>query len=158
MKEELIIELTPYLIAITTAAVGLFSTGAIYLFHRGAAYFKQKTSIMKDDTARLMIRDTITRVDEVTEKVVQKIEQTTAGKLREAVKDGKVNRQELLKLSDQAYREVVSMIGPEAARIIEESFGDFSNYIISTIEAKVLALKNSRGEKWLEGDVVQRNG
>jgi hypothetical protein len=140
-SEDLISAVIPFLATVATAAASFLCAGAAVLLNRGATYLKQKSDQIRDEAARKMVRDAIDRLDDVAGKVVAKIEQTTAGALRQAVKDQKVDRIELLNLGNQAYEEVMTTISPEVEKVLRESLGDLQNYIVSTIESKVLEIK-----------------
>lgn len=143
MKEQLITAVAPQLMDVSVAVFTLLCAMAVLYLQKGAAHLKQQAARLKDEELRQVIWDAIDRVDEAAEKVVSKIEQTTAGKLREAVKSGKADRAELLRLGQQAYREIRQTVGPEVLNVLEKSMGDFDNYLISTIESKVRQLKNN---------------
>lgn len=74
------------------------------------------------------------------------IEQTTAKALREAVKDGKTDREELLTLSTKAFEEIKGKVGPEAQKVITQNLGSFDEYLSNLIEVKVLELKAETGQ------------
>ncbi len=101
----------------------------------------EETTHLKSKTAAELLENALWRLDDVVTRVVQKIEQTTAGELRQAVKDGKVDRKELLALSKQAYREIVETLGAGTINILEGGLGDLRKYIESSIEAKVHEVK-----------------
>jgi len=81
------------------------------------------------------------RLEEVAKITVSKIEQTVAGKLRQAVKDGKVNREELVALGKKAYDEVLKTVEPQVVKVLKDNLGDLKTYLESTIEAEVKRLK-----------------
>ncbi|AEG60031.1 hypothetical protein [Desulforamulus ruminis] len=138
MKEQLITAVSPQLLELSVA---VFTFLCAVVGHKGATHLKQQTAKVKNEELRQVIWDAIDRVDEAAEKVIGKIEQTTAGPLREAVKAGSVDREELLRLGRKAYWEVRETVGSEVVNVLERNMGDFENYLTSTIENKVLRLK-----------------
>ena len=74
---------------------------------------------------------------------VNAMEQTTAKALREAVKSGTANREELLALGKQVFDDVKATIAPEAQKVITENLGSFDNYLTKCIEDAVLKVKQS---------------
>ncbi|GAB6170768.1 hypothetical protein JCM15765_02460 [Paradesulfitobacterium aromaticivorans] len=115
---------------------------AAYL-RRGAARLQAQTQGIMNETEAEIVRTAIRRIDDLAERTVTKMEQTVAGELRQAVKDGKVDREELLAIGKQAVDEVVSMTGPELMVILEKTFGDAQTFIENTIETKVREVKDS---------------
>ena len=75
------------------------------------------------------------------------IEQTTAHQLREAVKDGRVDREELQALAAQAFAEIKAGVSPTAQQVITDQLGDFDAYLTNLIERKVLELKTASGKQ-----------
>jgi hypothetical protein len=61
--------------------------------------------------------------------------------LREAVKDGKSDREELLSLGQKAFYDVKAAIAPEAQRIIRDNLGNFDDYLTKCIEDAVRRVK-----------------
>ena len=74
---------------------------------------------------------------------VEAMEQTTAKALREAVKAGTADREQLLALGKQVFDEVKGKIGPQAQEVITENLGSFDDYLKNVIEAAVLHLKQN---------------
>ena len=63
--------------------------------------------------------------------------------LREAVKGGKANREELVALGKQVFDEVKASIAPEAQRVITKNLGSFDEYLTKCIESAVLEIKQN---------------
>jgi hypothetical protein len=82
--------------------------------------------------------DIIRHIAEVT---VGEIEQLTAKDLRQAVKEGKTSRDELLKLGEEAYYKILSRAAPEVIEALEGAVLDTEGYIKALIEQNVLAAK-----------------
>lgn len=78
--------------------------------------------------------------------VVGKIEQVTAGTLREAVKNGNADRKELLALAQTAYDEVIAMVSPTVVEQLEKVIMDSEQYILDKIENSVRAVKLEKTE------------
>lgn len=123
------------------ALIGLLAAYATYGIHKLTEKVKAQTAQLKDEEARRLLNNALQDVEELTTVTVAAIEQTTAKSLREAVKDGKVDRSELLALSKQAADEISAALKPEAQKIIEENLGSFRDYLSKLIEEKVLELK-----------------
>lgn len=77
--------------------------------------------------------------------VVGKIEQVTAGALREAVKNGTADRKELVALARTAYNEVIATISPTVMEQLEKVIYDSEQYILDKIENSVRTVKLEKG-------------
>ncbi|PYG86722.1 hypothetical protein LY28_02748 [Ruminiclostridium sufflavum DSM 19573] len=128
-------------VTIVLSLIGLLAAYATYGIHKVTQKVKTQTVQIKDDTARQLLSSALEDVEELTVVTVAALEQTTAKQLREFVKDGKVDRAELVALSKQAADEITAAVKPEAQKIIEENFGSFRGYVSKLIEEKVLKLK-----------------
>lgn len=125
------------LLALITLA-GAFATNYI---KKVSAKLNLEMQTLEDINQKRLIGNALERLEIVAEKTVNKIEQTTAKKLREAVKDGKVERKELENLAKDAYQEIICTMEPEYVAVIQASLGDAQTYIMNTIEEKVEMLK-----------------
>lgn len=129
---------------VTTIAIALLSLLAAYATY-GIRKITQKVKLqteqLQDDKARNVLYSALSDVETLTALTVGAIEQTTAKQLREAVKDGKADRDELVALSKQALYEITGVIKPETQKIIEENFGNFRNYVSKLIEDQVRRVK-----------------
>lgn len=83
----------------------------------------------------------ITIIDDITKGVVYKLEQTTAKDLREKVKAGLEDRQKLVALADEAYREVLEIASKSVLKALAVFVGDTESYIRNLVEKNVLELK-----------------
>jgi len=122
--------------------LGLMAAYAtVYINRDGDKSKGLKTAQIKDQQQRDLIWMATSRLEEVAKITVSKIEQTVAGKLRQAVKDGKVNREELVALGKKAYDEVLKTVEPQVVKVLKDNLGDLKTYLESTIEAEVKRLK-----------------
>jgi ABC-type phosphonate transport system ATPase subunit len=121
--------------------LGLMAAYATVYINRAAIKVRAETAQIKDQQQRDLIWMATSRLEEVAKITVSKIEQTVAGKLRQAVKDGKVNREELVALGKKAYDEVLKTVEPQVVKVLKDNLGDLKTYLESTIEAEVKRLK-----------------
>lgn len=77
----------------------------------------------------------------VTNTVVGKIEQVTAGELRAMVKSGTADRKQLTALATEAYDEIIATIQPEVLSSLSDVIADTETYILSKIEDAVRNVK-----------------
>ncbi len=156
MKEQLISQVTTVMVEILLA---LLSLGCAYLtlyLKRAAARVMAETEHIQDRHQAELLKTAIARLDDIATRTVEKLEQTVAGELREKVRDGRIDRSELLRLGEKAYTEVLDILEPGVQQVLQDSLGDFHTYVKNTIESKVLQLKTQYGKTGLvrEGDGV----
>ena len=83
------------------------------------------------------------------------MEQTTAQAVRDKVKEGKVSREELLKLGRNVFSDVKAAISPEAQRVITENLGSFDAYLTKCIEDAVLKVKRDDPYLTISGELLE---
>lgn len=125
------------------AILPLMSAFIIYLCAKATTFLKTQTKKINDETQRELINKAIDRVNDLAVKTVANIEQTTAKELREAVKDGKVDKEELIKLSQQATSEIYSQLTKDSKDALQSELNDVEEYIRKTVEKTLLDLKNN---------------
>lgn len=131
--------------AVVNVAAGLVALGAAaasYYLKKSADKLKAETGRIQDQAKAQLMWHAIERLEDTAEKVVAKMEQTVAGELREAVKDGKVDRAELKALGKKACEETLQTLEPEVVQVLQENMGDLQAYVMNTIETQVLQLKD----------------
>lgn len=121
------------------AAVGALTSNVLYKLSKS---LKEKTEQIKSEKTQILLNTALDAADELVEKTVASIEQTVAKALREEVKEGVKSREELLKLSSQAFVEIYEQLAPEYIEAINGAFGSFSKYLTNAIETKVLLIKS----------------
>jgi len=84
-------------------------------------------------------------VSTVAAATVAKLEQTTGKELRQLVKEGKADREELLGLAEDAYQEIMETISFEVLDDLENYVQDSELYIRNVIEKELLKLKSELG-------------
>lgn len=134
------------LVSLTLGIISLVGAYGLYLIRKGGLWLEEQTKQIKDETFRQRLDDALDDVENLARVTVGAFEQTTAKALREAVKDGKTDREELVTLSKKAFAEIKGKVGPEAQKIITENLGSFDEYLSNLIEVKVLELKAETGQ------------
>ena len=130
---------------VAIAVITLLGTYALYYIRKATTKLSTETAKIAEESQRALIQSAIDRLDDIATKTVSHVEQTVAQELRQAVKEGHASREELVALSRKAYNEVVTQLKPEYMDALHTTLGDAESYIMSTIEAKVLALKERAG-------------
>ena len=80
-------------------------------------------------------------IDDITKGVVYELQQTTAKALRENVKVGLEDRQKLVALADEAYKEALEIASKRVLKALAAFVGDTESYIRNLVEKNVLELK-----------------
>jgi len=136
-------DLSNLLVQLVLALIGLLAAYATAYFAKLKEKAKAETAKIKDDGERQLFNNALDDVEKLTTVTVNSIEQTTAKDLREAIKAGTGNRNELLDLAKKAAFEITTGITPEAKQLITANLGSFEDYVAKLIEDKVLALKTT---------------
>lgn len=144
MWEQLSTQVNEALVNVATGLVALGAAAATYYLKKGAEKLKAETGSIEEQAKAKLIWHAIERLEDTAEKVVAKTEQTVAGQLREAVKDGKVDRSELIALGQKACEEILQTLEPGVVQILQENLGDLQAYVTSTVEAQVKSLKEAK--------------
>lgn len=130
-----------FLSNLALAVVTLLASYAIYGIKKLTNKLVAETNKINEEGKRELIQDAIWRLNDVTTKTVKSIEQTVAKEMRQAVKDGIKSKEELVGLSKKALDEIMQTMEPEYLDVLQDALGNLETYIINTIEAKVLELK-----------------
>jgi len=145
MWEQLGAQLNEALVNVATGLVALGAAAASYYLKKGADKLKAETGRIQDQAKAQMIYYALDRLEDTAEKTVLKIEQTVAGELRQALKDGqKLDRSELLALGQTACQEILKTMEPDVVRMLQENLGNLEEYVMSTVEAQVKLMKDAK--------------
>lgn len=144
MDGQLVAKGTEVLVEVLIGIFSLAGAYAVYYLHQAAAHIQKKTEQMQDQAQASILWRATQQLDDVATRAVEKFEQTVAATLRQEVKEGKADREALLKLGQDAYDEVIKTVGPEVLAVLQENFGDYVTYIKNTIESKVFQVKQAQ--------------
>ena len=125
------------------AVVSLAGAYGIYFIRLCATKVKSQTAQIRNERTRWVLDTALDDVRQLAELSVGAMEQTTAKALRENVKNGTANREELLALGKTVFNEVKSAIAPEAQAVITRTLGSFDDYLTKCIEEAVLKVKQN---------------
>lgn len=127
------------------AIISLLGAYGIFFIQKAGAKLKEQTAQITDDKQRKLLEDALADVETLATVTVGAIEQTTASALREAVRDGDIDRKELLALGTKAFEDIKAKVGTSSQALITRNLGSFDDYLHNLIETKVLELKASTG-------------
>lgn len=142
--QKITVEILANVIIALVTFIAAYAT--VYL-QKAIKKLKLETEKIKSDERRELLKSALERLEDVTKMTVNKIEQTTAKSIRDAVKDGKLDKEELQLLAYDAYGEIVEVLDPEYKKVLEDSLGDSETYILNLIEEKLEEIKN-RSRAW----------
>ncbi|GMQ61185.1 hypothetical protein [Vallitalea maricola] len=127
-------------ITIVIGIISLIGAYAVKFITQLTAKAKEQTALIKNDNMTFLIREAMERINQVSKTVVTSIEQTTAKELREMVKDGEIEKEEIEKLGQKAFDEVVNVCNNEK-QYLSKWITNVDGYIQNVIEQKVFELK-----------------
>lgn len=135
--------LNPVLTTIITAVIT--AVGGIIVAYVGVLKNRAIESLqaVKDEQARKSLEAAINKTDEIIKAVVTSIEQEEKQEILKAMEDGKVTRDELVKLRDVAVARVQNQLVPETYNLLSDAFGDLSAYLSQKVSQQVFQLKQS---------------
>ena len=155
MNTELITSAASHVLAnIVLAVIALAGAYAVYYIRLAGAQVKAQTRRITDAAARERLENALDDVVNLATVSVNAMEQTTAKAIRDGVKAGLHNREELAILGKQVFCEVKAAIAPEAQRVITENLGSFDDYLTKCIEDAVLKVKRDDPYLTLPGELL----
>lgn len=131
---------------VVLAILALVGAYVLYYINLASAKVKEQTGQIEDDRARKVLEDALDDVVNLATVSVNATEQTVARALREAVRNGTADREELLALGKLVFDEVKLAITPAAQEVITKNLGSFDDYLSAVIEDAVLKVKTSSAD------------
>ncbi|MDI3480806.1 MAG: hypothetical protein PWQ97_461 [Tepidanaerobacteraceae bacterium] len=131
-----------YLVDLLIALLGLACSYAIYYIRRASEKLAAEAEKIRDEKQAELVKNAVARAKDLATTMVEKTEQTMASEMRQAVKDGKIDRVELQNLGIKVYEEVYSNLSDDVKQAIESEINDVYAYIQGLVESAVLRLKN----------------
>ena len=142
------------LVNVVLAVITFAGAYAVYYIRLGSVKLKEQTEQIKDEKTRKLLDNAREDVVDLVTTSVNAMEQTTARAVRDAVKAGVKDREELLALGKKVFDEVKAAIAPEAQRVITENLGSFDDYLSKRIEDAVLKVKQNDPYLTLSGELL----
>lgn len=142
------------LVNLALGAIALLGAYGVFYIQKAAAKVKAQTAQIEDAESRKLLTDALDDVETLATVSVGAIEQTTAKALREAVKLGSADREQLIVLGKKTFEEIKAAIGPEAQRVITENLGSFDTYLLKCIEDAVRRVKQEDPYIAISGEVL----
>ena len=123
--------------SLVTIVVALIGLAVAY----GTHYIKKASQRLQEKSEMELVDNLIANVEHVVLVTVESAEQRVAKDLRDAVKDGKVDRAELLAVADSVKEQVLATLSDESIELLKKTFGDIETLIENMIESAVHNLK-----------------
>ena len=123
--------------SLVTIVVALIGLAVAY----GTHYIKKASQRLQEKSEMELVDNLIANVEHVVLVTVEAAEQRVAKDLRDAVKDGKVDRAELLAVADSVKEQVLATLSDESIELLKKTFGDIETLIENMIESAVHNLK-----------------
>lgn len=139
---------------VVLAMIGLVGAYVLYYINLASSKVKEQTGQIEDERARKVLENAVDDVVNLATVSVNAMEQTTARALREAVKNGVADREELIALGKRVFNEVKLAIAPAAQEVITKNLGSFDDFLAAVIEDAVLKVKISDADFILGGSVL----
>ncbi len=128
-------------LTIAAALLSLLCAFAVNSIRALTAKLRAESSKLEAEELRELADEAIGRVDDMAAKAVKTTEQTVAAALREQVKAGYANQEELLALGRSVCAEIKANLHDDFLEALRLTVGDVEAYIKNTVEAKVYELK-----------------
>src|SRR5690606_25110159 len=134
MWDVILGEVRELAITVLVAVLSLAATYALAYIRRAKEALDQRIDHELADRA-------LERVAYLAEVAVLAAESTTAAALRQAVAEGRANRDELLALGKQVVEQILAQLDTEARKALAETVGDVRRYVEEVIEATLERFK-----------------
>lgn len=123
--------------SLVTIVIALIGLAVAY----GTHYIKKASQRLQEKSEMELVDNLIANVEHVVLVTVEAAEQRVAKDLRDAVKDGKVDRAELLAVADSVKEQVLATLSDESIELLKKTFGDIETLIENMIESAVAHVK-----------------
>lgn len=123
--------------SLVTIVIALIGLAVAY----GTHYIKKASQRLQEKSEMELVDNLIASVEHVVLVTVEAAEQRVAKDLRDAVKDGKVDRAELLAVADSVKEQVLATLSNESIELLKKTFGDIETLIENMIESAVAQVK-----------------
>ena len=126
---------------LATIISGLIGIALLQLF----TYLRSKTSLIQDEQAKQIVDTTIDKVEKLINANIIKTENVSKPIMIQALQDGKIEKDELIKLRDEVRENVLSQLSQDSIDVLNDSLVDVEKYIDTKIESQLAILKEQEG-------------
>lgn len=150
MSVEITNAATQVMLNLVLGVITLLGALGTYYLQKATQKLQVETVQIKDEAARNYVNAALKRLDDVTEKTVNKIEQTTKKEVLAAIDAGTVHPDKIKDLALDAYNEIIKTLEPDYMQVIQDTMGDAQTYIMNLIEKELEELKSQKSTSLLQ--------
>lgn len=104
-------------------------------------FVQEKIALIEDEKIQKLSMNALQRAEDIADKVVKNMQQTTVQALKEASSDGKLTKEEIERIRKNTAQDIQSLMTQDLYDALEQTVSDVNLYMGSLIESKVLDLK-----------------
>lgn len=123
------------------ALIGCVLYGLLRFIQSVTKEAKAKADLIRNEDKRTLLLNAFGRIDTLAEVAVKATESVIAKDLRQMVKSGQKEKQELNQLAADVLEKIKLNIEPAAMNLLEESLSDVDGYIKDVIEVQLEIIK-----------------
>lgn len=143
--QELQTIFTETIVNICFALIALLGAYGTLCLKKLSDKIKAETEKLEEDKKKELIIEALYRLEDVANKTVSSLEQTTAEAIRESFEmNSEEKKEQFKKVFKDAYGQVITTLEPEYEKVLRDSLGDFETYVKNVIEDKVRVIKEER--------------
>lgn len=146
------------LVNVALGVITILGAYAVYYLQKGVSRIQAQTEQIRDEELRKTLDGALADVERLVTVTVGSIEQTAAQTLRDAVKLGTADREELVALGQKAFDSIKASVSPAAQEIITRQLGSFDSYLKNLIEDTVRKVKNESPYLTLGAELAAHGG
>lgn len=141
--EQVQAELVKLISVILCGAIGVLSVYVTIFFKKLSSKAMAQTELLKDEGARVLLKNAIDDVDELIATNIVKMENTLVKEIKEAAEDGKVDKNELKQVAVAVKGDVLDQIGSQTENILLGNIQNLDSYVEARIEYILTNLKQN---------------
>lgn len=141
MNADIWVQIQPAITSLVGAAVTALAAVGIAYINALRKKALEHISNMQDEKASRLLQDAVNSVHQLVTTIVTSIEQEEKPEILKAIEDGKITKDELRDLKKIAIGRVQGQLNQEYRKILDETFGNLSEYISDLVSQAVFELK-----------------
>lgn len=123
---------------LTTVVIG----GLTILIVGAFNYLKVKKDLIKNEDVRNIVSNTLNSIESLIKTNITNVEQVSKPIIVQAIKDGKVDKTELTKLSSEVKEKVLAQMSDDTLNILNKNIKDTDSFLSSKIEEILAQMKD----------------
>lgn len=123
---------------LTTVVIG----GLTILIVGAFNYLKVKKDLIKNEDVRNIVSNTLNSIESLIKTNITNVEQVSKPIIVQAIKDGKVDKTELTKLSTEVKEKVLAQMSDDTLNILNKNIKDTDSFLSSKIEEILAQMKD----------------